>query len=66
MPNRLPSPEVWRISFEQQWHFQMAARPLPAIGAVLQQENVAPGDFADIGYALTPLRLAQGYLDVGS
>lgn len=44
----------------------MGERPLPAIGAVLQQENVAPGDFADIGYALTPLRLAQGYLDVGS
>ena len=44
----------------------MAERHLPAIGAVLQQENVALGDFADIGYALTPLRLAQGYLDVGS
>ena len=44
----------------------MAERPLPAIGAVLHRENVAPEDPADIGYALTPLRLAQGYLDVGS
>lgn len=42
----------------------MEASPLPAMEAVLQQENAARGDFADIGYALTPLRLAQRYLDV--